>query len=273
MVVNKMKTVPCGSQQDIQLMSVCQWRSLRPGRGSWSDRRHDKRPYAAASSVPLSRHKHGACCVGDIVYVVGGKDRSTSFRDVWQFHIKQREWRLVHLRGSSLPFLQGHSVVAHKRLVLIFGGTFSDSVGDVQLWIINTDLGHLHEVWIEPGSLQPTCRRDHSAVVHNNNMYVYEEEEWTEISTLSQNQPGRRHGHSAVVVDNAMWLYGGMSGLTSRSDLWRYSFVLHQWQRVKGLGSSPPLSGHTANVVHNQMVLVGGNIQGKPVADVWLFNF
>ena len=36
-----------------------------------------------------------------------------------------------------------------------------------------TDLGHLREVWIEPGAAQPLCRRDHSAVVHNNLMYVY----------------------------------------------------------------------------------------------------
>ena len=53
---------------------------------------------------------------------------------------------------------------------------------------------------------------------------VSDEEEWTELSTLSRAQPSRRYGHSAVVADNAMWLYGGMAGLSPCADLWRYSF-------------------------------------------------
>lgn len=291
MIVEEMKTAPGRSPKDLRPVSVCQWESLRHRRGSISDYVSSNSHDLTSHGLPLSRHKHAACCVGDYVYVIGGKDRSSSFRDVWQLHIKQREWRQVKLRGTSLPYLQGHTVVVHQRLLLIFGGTFSDSLGDVQLWIFNTDLGHLREVWVEPGSPQPTCRRDHSAVVHNSTMYVYggfgdtsgssqefwaysiEEEEWTEITTMSHSQPGRRHSHSAVVASNAMWLYGGMCGLAPRADLWQYHFVLHQWQKVKCVGSSPPLSGHTANVIQNHMVLVGGNIQGKPVADVWLFNF
>ena len=36
-----------------------------------------------------------------------------------------------------------------------------------------TELSYLREVKIEPGTAQPTCRRDHSAVVHNDFMYMY----------------------------------------------------------------------------------------------------
>ena len=39
--------------------------------------------------------------------------------------------------------------------------------------LFSTDLGHLREVWIELGAAQPLCRRDHSAVIHNNIMYIY----------------------------------------------------------------------------------------------------
>lgn len=35
------------------------------------------------------------------------------------------------------------------------------------------DLDYLREIWIEPGNPQPTSRRDHSAVMFNNIMYVY----------------------------------------------------------------------------------------------------
>nr|KAG5714159.1 hypothetical protein BaRGS_018376 [Batillaria attramentaria] len=77
------------------------------------------------------------------------------------------------------------------------------------------DLGHLHEVWIEPGSLQPTCRRDHSAVVHNNNMYVY-----------------------GGFVDSA----------GSSQEFWAYSIDTTMWQKLQTSGPAilPALCYHAS---------------------------
>ncbi|KAK7109648.1 hypothetical protein V1264_013652 [Littorina saxatilis] len=280
-----MRTVTTSPSDDCLTISACQWHSVK-------SRRYKKQDgHGNGFQLPRSRHKHSACCVGEYLYVLCGKEGTSPLKDVWKFHVRKQNWERIELRGGSLPFLQGHTAVAHKRLILIFGGTFSDTLGDVQLWTYNTDLCHLREVWIEPGEAQPLCRRDHSAVVYNNLMYVYggfvdsaganqemwafsiDEEEWTELTTLGRNLPGRRYGHSAVVADNAMWLYGGMAGLSPRSDLWKFSFLLHLWSKVKVLGSPPSLSGHAACVIHRQMVVVGGNCQGKPVSDVWCFSF
>lgn len=43
---------------------------------------------------------------------------------------------------------------------------------------------------------------------------------------LSQGRvlPPARHKHSAVIHDDVMWVYGGMTDLHERSDLWRFDF-------------------------------------------------
>ncbi|KAL8611934.1 hypothetical protein ACOMHN_034063 [Nucella lapillus] len=277
----------CSSPQDLSTLSTCLWQVL----GAEEDRHDQSVTGGSKLQGPRSRHRHSACCVGEYVYVFGGKEGTSPRKDVWRFHIGSCKWEAVELPGSGLPFLQGHTSVAHKNLVLIFGGTFSDSVGDAQLWTFDTDTGHVEEKKLKAGFTQPSCRRDHSAVVHNSTMYVYggfvgsrganqqmwaldiDDMKWMELRALSQSQPGGRYSHSAVVAENAMWLFGGMAGLQPKSDLWRYSFLLHQWKKVKALGSPPCLSGHAASVIQHHMVIVGGKCQGRPVSDVWCFSF
>ena len=36
--------------------------------------------------------------------------------------------------------------------------------------------------------------------------------------------PSPRHRHTAVLHDNAMWVYGGMNDLQEKSDFWRFDF-------------------------------------------------
>ena len=43
--------------------------------------------------------------------------------------------------------------------------------------------------------------------------------------------PGARHGHAAVTYDQAMWVCGGMSGLQTRLDLWRWSYGTYAMTR------------------------------------------
>ena len=36
--------------------------------------------------------------------------------------------------------------------------------------------------------------------------------------------PPPRHRHSAVLHNNAMWIFGGMTDLQERADFWRFDF-------------------------------------------------
>ena len=55
---------------------------------------------------------------------------------------------------------------------------------------------------------------------------ILEQECWhlAYASCYSSDGAGARHGHTAVVHDNGMWVYGGMTDLTYREDLWRWDF-------------------------------------------------
>jgi hypothetical protein len=54
-------------------------------------------------------------------------------------------------------------------------------------------------------------------------MLALDTESW---HLLSQGRvlPPARHKHSAVIHDDVMWVYGGMTDLHERSDLWRFDF-------------------------------------------------
>ena len=48
-----------------------------------------------------------------------------------------------------------------------------------------------------------------------------EEDTWSPVSSRGE-QPASRHAHSAVLHDDAMWVYGGMTDLQERNDFWRF---------------------------------------------------
>ena len=49
-------------------------------------------------------------------------------------------------------------------------------------------------------------------------------ETWHLISQGGSDVPSPRHRHTAVLHDNAMWVYGGMNDLQEKSDFWRFDF-------------------------------------------------
>ncbi|XP_061179886.1 uncharacterized protein LOC133188462 [Saccostrea echinata] len=243
--------------------------------------------------LPRSRSRHSSCLHGDCVYVIGGKDGRISLKDIWKFCLETSQWERLTLKGDSLSYLEGHSLVSYKKNLLLFGGSFGDNVTDSSLWIINPDVLHVRQVSCEPGFPQPCSRRHHSAVVHDGIMYVYggyvdlrgssselwafhiSEEEW-ELITPRQTRsdmPEGRHGHTAVLHGRNMWIYGGLSGLTPKSDLWYYNFHVGKWTRMKCRFGPPPLVGHAAAVVKDNMVLQGGEQNGELRNDFWVFSF
>ncbi|XP_048245687.1 uncharacterized protein LOC124131001 isoform X2 [Haliotis rufescens] len=244
----------------------------------------------ACNGCPRARLKHAACIHGGHVYICSGKDNTLPLKDFWRYHIGSGTWERLTYRGTSLPHLQGHTIVSHKRKLLIFGGEFSTGT-DPPLWIFNIDQQFVHKPCTEVNVQQPTSRRDHSAVMHCGIMYIYggfvdlrgssselwaynaDEDYWQLIPPASSETPGGRHGHSSIMHGNSMWTFGGLCDLTLKADLWSYHFLSQRWQRMKTVQGPPPMTGHSADVVKDSMVLVGGENQGQMYSDVWLFCF
>ena len=150
-------------------------------------------------------------------------------------------------KGSAPGCLQGHSMVEYQDTLYVFGGELSFcNDQETPLWMYHIK-ENTWEKYVAPrGVVTPKGRRGHTAVVHEDSMYVYggyqdlrgsSSELWTfhfpsqTWHLVSQGgsqecflQSQAKHHHSAVVHNDAMWVFGGMSDLQERSDLWRFDF-------------------------------------------------
>lgn len=249
--------------------------------------------YNTQLPFPQSRNKLASCLHENFVYIYAGKDGTISLKDFWRFNIGNQTWQQVCFRGDQPSHLEGHTLVSCKKLLLLFGGEFGDSLTESSLWIINPDLGYIRSCSVDPGSEWPSVRRHHSAVVYRGSMFVYggyvdmkgssselwqyriDDEEWDLLlpRQTAQYIPPGLHGHSAVVFNKYMWVYGGMSNLVPKQDLWCYNFVSLRWDRVKTKYGPPALIGHSAQVVDSQMFIYGGECNREPVSQLWCFCF
>ncbi|KAH9500096.1 hypothetical protein Btru_076593 [Bulinus truncatus] len=274
------------SPSDQSSFQLLQWKSIscqdtRPAGVKSNGRREKIQPL-----VPCGRFHHASCSHRQFVYILGGKDRCSPLKDFWRLDIVNLKWDLIDDRKPSIPHLEGHTMLSYQDELLIFGGTFHDISEGTPLWIFNTDLLSVRK-WCMPTSHQPSGRREHSAVIYKNCMYIYggyldnsgssdefwlfniADEIWQQIPHI---QPGKRHGHVAIVALNKMWLHGGMKDLVPFADLWVYNFNLCSWTKVKGRGASPTLANHSGHFFDKWLVLLGGTCSGEPMHDIWIFN-
>lgn len=127
----------------------------------------------------------------------------------------------------------------------------------------------------------PSGRLCHTAVIHENKMYIYgghitqpsseyfhtvkqdlyeynlTSREWREIP-VGDGAP-RRTEHTAVVYNNSMIVFGGYSGNRYENSVMVFDFATSQWKELAVQGELPSArSAHTAVVVDNFMYIFGG---------------
>lgn len=93
------------------------------------------------------------------------------------------------------------------------------------------------------------------------------------INANSDSVPPGRHKHSAVMHNDAMWVYGGMTDLIERNDLWKWCTVSKQWYQYKSKHNPGPLHSHAVCKLPGSMLIFGGESNGQPTNDLWKFNF
>lgn len=97
------------------------------------------------------------------------------------------------------------------------------------------------------------------------------------FSTLTP--PAPRYHHSAVVHNNSMFVFGGYTGdihsnsnLTNKNDLFEYKFLTGQWIEWKFTGKTPvPRSAHGAAVHDNKLWIFAGYDGNARLNDMWTF--
>lgn len=125
------------------------------------------------------------CCnfpvavVDDDMYVFSGQSGAKITNNLYKFKFKEKVWiriRTEHLlRGSPSPPQRryGHTMVAYRRCLYVYGGGAADGILDNDVHCFDVD-SHTWSVMKPADGIEIPCRRVfHSAAVWNNGMYVF----------------------------------------------------------------------------------------------------
>lgn len=254
---------------------------------------------------PSPRSFH-TCCLSpnNFIYLIGGDNGQSFFRDVWAFDVKAKRWDCIVkddinnslYRGVNESFSgrSGHTCVYYDNALWIFGGRIKQSyLGD----LIRFDLAKKSWTTIQTNYVSP--RAAHTAIVSNNKMYVFggvtsslnnndleylqsfiyfdfKTNTWTEIESTGD-IPRARAGHGMTITDDDMiYIWGGRYGSSIYNDLIKFNLKLSKWEKVKIQNKSPKArAGLTLNYISGtKYLLLYGGVNWKVCfSDLWIFDY
>jgi N-acetylneuraminic acid mutarotase len=195
------------------------------------------------SSPPCARSLHAAATWKDQMFIFGGYDGQSRRNDFYSFHFKNQQWKLLNedthdIRGTPPSPRDRHCAVVYNDAFYVFGGF------------------------------------DGSARVNDFHKYDILEQEWTRIlpNVSDMTLPTSRHSHSAVVHNNSMWVFGGYDG-SYRCDLYEYNFLTNVWTVVDTVGRIPrPRYRATCVIYNNCLILHGGHDGTRHLEDTHVLD-
>eukprot|EP01064_Diplonema_japonicum_P013587 TRINITY_DN21139_c0_g1_i1.p1 TRINITY_DN21139_c0_g1~~TRINITY_DN21139_c0_g1_i1.p1 ORF type:complete len:409 (+),score=52.18 TRINITY_DN21139_c0_g1_i1:46-1272(+) len=189
-----------------------------------------------AKDTPQPRFGHTAVVHKGTMIVFGGRDNKC-FDDLWLLCLTTKTWKSVDQSAQKPIPRAGHTAVVHNDIMYIFGGV-ADHAGVHNWW--------LNDLWAL-------------------NLKTYE---WSRIPSLGCLTPDRRKGHTAVVHNNKMYVFGGgqddaNNSLLLFNDIWELDFETERWTACDYTGQIPvPRMYHTCVIGdHNNMILFGGRAE------------
>ena len=232
---------------------------------------------------------------GGWVWVAGGTDYKTVFRDVWRMRLTPEglpsaPWE----RAGELPEPRaGLSVTQTGAMVILTGGQDSTLTKRTEVWTAAIKADGVLGAW-SVGPPLPSPRVHHASAFHEGYVFVIGGlEARTSVATVHRSKLGEdgvlgpwdsmppmprpRSHHAAVVHDGALWLVAGLDGNpagenTPLSDVIRSPFgkdgALGPWTTVSTL---PHAYGtHAAIEAGNALWLLGGVEDNARFVDVVL---
>lgn len=196
---------------------------------------------------PPSLQEHTLLEYNDQLYLFGGQvSASNNENSFWRLDLSNNEWQSLSMKSNKFgAYLgptnrRGHSAIIYASSMYIYGG-FEDFRGSSgQLWEFNL----ITQRW-----------------------------ELKNLSSTSACHPEPRHSHSAIVYNDNMYIYGGLSNLKPLSDLWRWNWRDKRWYKERTRGASPgQLHGHTAIQAFGSMFVFGGERNGRTTRSLWRLN-
>eukprot|EP00026_Physarum_polycephalum_P003335 Phypoly_transcript_03345.p1 GENE.Phypoly_transcript_03345~~Phypoly_transcript_03345.p1 ORF type:complete len:519 (+),score=59.20 Phypoly_transcript_03345:92-1648(+) len=259
--------------------------------GTWSQE-------STNGDSPFARNGHKMVVHKDNLFVYGGNDqKEDQTGEIHMYTPATHTWRKL----PEGPPRTLHSAVAYKNSMVVFGGT-----GKLEVKTLfrgsNFVPSLFSEVWSFKFEAQqwarcnatgsfPPARDGHTAVIHNDTMYIFGGSDNTvafcDLYSFSLERgvwmrarsegtiPSPRRMHSCVVWDDCLWIFGGYDGKTSFNEVYTYNIAAGTWTIPRTTGAAPlKRYGHTAVVYKDYMYIFGGYGAGTGyINDMYHFHF
>lgn len=205
---------------------------------------------AATGFVPTPRDRHAAVVHNSTFYIFGGFDGTSRVNDLYGFHVDRLEWRQVRHHVPNVPAnnVGVAGQVAGRRV-----GFNVDAGGGVGDENINAP------VWQNLGQQELLNRRENGIEVDFHQNEPQQPPQQQAGGLQHHPPPSPRHSHSAVVHNDSMYVFGGYDG-SYRSDFHQFNFIHSSWRPVFASGRTPRARYRATACVHeDMMVLFGGH--------------
>lgn len=84
---------------------------------------------------------------------------------------------------------------------------------------------------------------------------------WERMAEDTSDYLGKLKGHSAVVHENCMYIFGGQpTDMTSNNNIYQYNFSKNFWRLLPGGSEVPRVESHNAVVCGDTMYVLNGYI-------------
>ena len=142
---------------------------------------------------PPPRMMHAAACIGDKMYVVGGRGKER-LCDVWCLEARTSMWTQVKWRGRASPFmmpdgsngeLYGHVAIPYNNKIVVHGGKLGGNFTGMA-WILDTTSLTWHAMEADTNALNsPSARWKHCATTITDTNYTPAMSDFTPLSQLN----------------------------------------------------------------------------------------
>ena len=159
---------------------------------------------------------------------MGGSAIVKDNTEMYSFDFQKHNWQIIKPKftndANDIP--QGrddHSCAVYNNTMVIFGGFTTDG---------------------EP----------------SNDVFKYHflENKWERVNPECKELPSPRIGHSAVIYEDNMYVFGGKDTEERFDDMWKFDLKTNVWSIVDSNDCPVPRSGHTAQIWGQYMIIYGG---------------
>lgn len=237
---------------------------------------------APGATLTTARQLHSTLLVGSSLYVIGGRGDAA---------LGSVERAIIDVDGSLGPFTpvadvalttarQGHASVVIGNHLYVLGGFGTTSLNSVERAIIKPD-GSLGPFALVDGVTLTTARREHTAVVLGNYLYVLGGSQGNTFLRDVERAPidgdgalgafvsvpdallvTPRSGHTAEVLGKTIFVFGGVNDSGSLNTIERIALggdvVLDHFTVVPDVTLTTARHGHTTALIGNYLYALGG---------------